>query len=233
MQALIGFFLRYGLRFGAGLLAATLLYFAAALGSFLLPSTGRMQAAEAGAPVYVCDGGFHTDIALPLNDATADLYERIGPALPANLGPDTYLLFGWGDEVFFTSVLKPSDLTLPRALSALFGMNDSVLRVLPVSAASAKQVCLPVAIDADGRKALIDHISASLAKGDLQQRETPVAGETLLLARGNYSPFNTCNQWTSNALGKAGLPRAHFAPFNWSVMGPLRRAERKAAAQND
>jgi hypothetical protein len=59
--------------------------------------------------------------------------------------------------------------------------------------------------------------------GNYQSIPTTVRGELLLAAKGRYSPFNTCNQWTAHALGKAGLPRASFAPFAWSVTQPLTR----------
>jgi hypothetical protein len=64
---------------------------------------------------------------------------------------------------------------------------------------------------------LIDEILKSLKKdedGAYRPIETTVPGELLLTAKGRYSPFDTC---------KAGLPRAAFAPFAWSVTQPLDR----------
>lgn len=218
---------------GAGLSIAALLilcfwYLGAAWLSGTFPAGGRAQRADAATPVtYLCEAPFHTDIALPLYDPLFDWPEELKDELPAWLPPDTYILFGWGDSVFFTRVLQPRDMTPGRVLSALAGMNDTAVRIVPVDGGSVDEFCEPITVDDEGRAALIAHIRSTFERGrdgELGIIPTPVPGEILVHARGRYSMFNTCNQWTAAALGKAGLPRSVFAPFAWNVTAPLKDA---------
>lgn len=201
-------------------------YLGAAALSATFPAPGRAQAAyPEQQAVFLCEAPFHTDIALPFRDPTINWREELAGSLPPWLGADTYLLFGWGDSVFFTQVLEPADLTPGRALSALAGANPTAVRIVPVAARSVAEYCMPLAVDAPGRSAIIDHIRESFrhdALGNPRFLATPVDGEILVHARGRYSLFNTCNQWTARALGKAGLARAGFAPFSSSVTRPVR-----------
>lgn len=202
-------------------------YLALAALSTLLAGKGRAQSPAADEPVsFLCEAPFHTDIALPLNDPLIRWESELRDALPAWMPPDTYLLFGWGDSVFFSRVLTPEDMTPPRALSALAGLNRVAVRIVPVDGASVQEYCSPIRIDAEGRSELINHIRETFRRDDdgrLQTIPTPVPGEILVQAEGRYSLLNTCNQWTARALGKAGLPRAGFAPFAWNVTFPLQQ----------
>ncbi|MFN7054517.1 DUF2459 domain-containing protein [Hyphomonas sp.] len=203
-------------------------YLAAAALSALLPSGGRVQAqAEGEPPAFLCEAPFHTDIALPLNDPLVDWHDLLGGALPRWMPADTYLLVGWGDSVFFTRVLHPEDMTASRALGALAGLNPVAMRIVPVDGRSVEELCHRLEVDREGRAALITRIRETFredADGLVKTLPTPVPGEILIKAKGRYSMFNTCNQWTAAALGHAGLPRAAFAPFSFSVTKPLNRA---------
>ncbi|MBY9065633.1 DUF2459 domain-containing protein [Hyphomonas sp. WL0036] len=219
---------------GAGLTLAALLivcfwYIAAAWISGKLPVGGRPQIHEAGQlPTYLCEAPFHTDIALPLYDPMFAWTGELKDELPTWMPPDTYVLFGWGDSVFFTSVLQPEDMTPGRVLSALAGFNQTAVRIVPVDGGSVEEYCEPIPVDTEGRAALIEHIRETFLRdneGELHTLPTPVPGEILVKAKGRYSMFNTCNQWTAAALGKAGLPRSLFAPFAWNVTSPLQGLE--------
>jgi uncharacterized protein (TIGR02117 family) len=192
-----------------------------------MPLKGKLAEVPPARPAaYLCEAAFHTDIALPLDGEVINWRKEFRGYLPDYLPRDTYLLFGWGDSVFFTKVLFPEDLTPERALSALAGMNPVAMRIVPVYGSDVRSVCRPLAGGQEATTVLIEQILGSLRTnmdGNYQSIPTDVRGELLLAAKGRYSPFNTCNQWTAHALGKAGLPRARFAPFAWSVTEPLTR----------
>ena len=226
----------------AGLLAAAfaiacLWYAGAAWVSGLLPLGGKSASVPPARPAaFLCEAAFHTDIALPLDGEVINWRKELRGYLPEYLPRDTFLLFGWGDSVFFTEVLHPEDLTAGRALSALAGMNPVAMRIVPVYGSDVHAVCEPLPGGQDAKATLIHEILRSLrrnAEGDFVEIETPVFGELLLSAHGRYSPFTTCNQWTANALGKAGLPRAVFAPFAWNVTQPLRPYLRPPPGEDD
>lgn len=212
----------------AAFLIACFWYAGAAWLSGMLPLKGKSASVPPARPaVYLCEAAFHTDIALPLDGEVINWRRELRGHLPDYLPRDTFLLFGWGDSVFFTEVLHPDDLTAQRALSALAGMNPVAMRIVPVYGSDVRSVCDPLPGGQDTKAVLISEIIRSLrkdAEGNYIEIETPVFGELLLAAHGRYSPFTTCNQWTANALGKAGLPRALFAPFTWNVTRPLRRS---------
>lgn len=216
-----------GLTLGA-ILIAGLWYAGAAWLSGLFPLPGKAAGVPPARPAaYLCEAAFHTDIALPLDGEVINWRRELRGHLPDYLPRDTYLLFGWGDSVFFTSVLHPDDLTAGRALSALAGMNPVAMRIVPVYGSDVRSVCDPLPGGQAAKAVLISEILRSLRKdagGNYIRIDTPVFGELLLSAHGRYSPFTTCNQWTANALGRAGLPRAVFAPFTWNVTRPLRRS---------
>lgn len=209
----------------AVLFAILFAYGSAALISVRLPSSGpALAAGPAEPPVYICEAPFHTDIALPLDDPDSPWRKTFDGHLPDWLPDDIYLLFGWGDSVFFTRVMEPSDLTPGRALTALLGLNRVAVRVVPVYGEDVRESCLPLGGGDEARAKLGAEIRKSFAltpDGDLKRLATPVEGELLIAAKGRYSPFNTCNQWTARILGRAGFPRAAFAPFAFSVLEPL------------
>ncbi len=213
----------------AALLVCGFWYLGAAWLSGMLPSAGKLAHVPPGKPpAYLCEAAFHTDLALPLDGEIANWRKDFRGYLPDYLPRDTYLLFGWGDSVFFTKVLYPEDLTFWRGVTALAGRNPVAMRIAPVYGSDVRELCKPLPGGQETKRILIDEIRASLkrdAEGKYIEIDTDVPGELLLAAKGRYSPFNTCNQWTARALGKAGLPHAVFAPFAWSVTQPLNLAQ--------
>ncbi len=209
----------------AVLITIVFVYGAAALISVQFPSKGPALAkGPADPPVFICEAPFHTDIALPLDDPDGSWRETFAGHLPDWLPGDIYLLFGWGDSVFFTRVMEPADLTPGRAITALLGLNRVAVRVVPVYGEDVRETCLPLGGGTEARAQLGAEIRKSFAltpDGALKRLSTPVEGELLIAAKGRYSPFNTCNQWTARVLGRAGFPRAAFAPFAFSVLDPL------------
>jgi hypothetical protein len=110
---------------------------------------------------------------------------------------------------------------LPLALGALAGLNDTALRVMAVNPPGNDPDCRALRPDRAGRQALIDHIRASLAEEAQGRPAAQIRREDYYIAKGRYSPLNTCNQWVADGLGAAGLPHAHFAPFGFGVTWPL------------
>ncbi|MBP0581660.1 DUF2459 domain-containing protein [Labrys sp. LIt4] len=207
---------------------ALVVFVLAALGFALLPAAGRTQQAEGEPTLYVCASLAHADIVLPSRDSLVDWSGLFPAVTPPDLPSHAYLAFGWGDLVFFQETPTWADARVSTALAALAGRHDTALRVVAVNPPVANPDCLPLAVDREGRQALIAHIRASLqpdSAGRAQQRPGGVGLEAFYLAKGRYGPFNTCNQWVAGALAAAGLPHARFAPFSFSVTWPLRKGD--------
>lgn len=210
--------LRFGVRLLAALLLLIVLYLIAALGSALLPVSGRTQQAENEPVVYVCTSLAHADIVLPSRDPLIDWSALFPTVARPDLPAEAYLAFGWGDLRFFRETPSWADVRPAIAFSALAGLNDTALRVIAVNPPANDPECVKLNVDRAGRQALIDHIRATLADG------MPAAQDRLeayYLAKGRYSPLRTCNQWVAEGLAAAGLPYARFAPFSFSITWPL------------
>ncbi|MCA8902027.1 MAG: DUF2459 domain-containing protein [Hyphomonas sp.] len=225
MRSIFRILRHFAVLSGCALVALLVVYAGVAWASAAFPKPGRVQALTGAEPaVYACVTTVHADFAMPLDDPDTDWRAELGNSLPQAVPDSAYLLLGWGDAVFFREVLDLKDLTPGRALPALVGRNPSVVRLVPVGDPAGAPSCRLLPIDAAGRKALADHILASLetkVDGAHTELPTPVAGETLLLAKGHWGALNTCNQWASRGLAAAGLPHAAFAPFAFGVTMPL------------
>ena len=201
------------------------IYALAALVCALLPFKGRAQTLAAGEPaMFVCASLAHTDVVVPLGDL-AGAWRNAFPAI-ARDAPDTVdLAIGWGDLGFYLNTPRWRDLTAKTAFRAFAGLGPTTLHVLAVDPPRDVPSCVEIAVDSRGRAALLQFILATAANdesGIPHVLAAPRPGEAFYAAKGRYSPWRTCNQWTSEALAAAGVTTALWAPFSFGVMWPLR-----------
>lgn len=199
-------------------------YVGAAVAAMLLPVQGRSQAVPLSTDMLVCADNVHADFVLPAQLA-AESWPQLFPwAQLQARHPQLVVFVGWGDIVFFRDVPEWADVRPGMVARALFGLEDSAVRFVIANPPGAREDCKALALDRQGRQALIGYITGSLepaSDGGFVNAAAPGNFEKLVLAKGRYSPFNTCNQWIANGLGVAGLPYARFAPFAFSVLQPL------------
>lgn len=199
--------------------ALLVLYAGAALWSAALPERQQSPQDQGHVLVALCHDVIHTDFAMPLVHVRAAL-PAIAASVPEGLPEDTRVLIGWGDYEFFTRITTLDEFDAAIASKALLGLNPAALRVQWTTPTYIADACTPLQISDDNRARLDRFIAASL-----NDRGPPLPkgryGEVYLSAHGRYSPLHTCNQWASRALKEAGLPRARFAPFSFSILWPL------------
>lgn len=193
-----------------------------ALISATFPTDGRSQSPLAASAIQLCAGRTHTDFAIPLQLARSDAFGPIANHLPRSANDDYSVLIGWGDYRFFTEVPALSDLRPGLALGALSGQHETALRIQLISKAHMPNYCRTLALDQQGQDAIAAHIRESIAEPPIRLQGDSF-GATYLKSNQRYGIFHTCNDWTSDALRKAGLPTARWnAPFAFSVTWPLR-----------
>lgn len=206
------------------LVALILLYGLAALACALAPFGGRLQAVDGdGLPVFVCASLAHTDIFLPLRTDAGDLRSAFF-AVVGEVADDAYIGVGWGDLGFYRETPRWADLRFGTAFRAFAGLGPATLRVRADAAPASGGDCVRIVVDRAGRQALARFIMASAendASGFPRLIDAPRAGEAFYAAKGRYSPWRTCNVWTSQALAAAGMPAAAWAPFSFGVTWPL------------
>ncbi len=186
--------------------------------------------------IYVLRRGLHTGIIVP------------AAGIPTNVWPEhkmyagaRYLEVGWGDSQGYRY-----PWTVGTVLRALFDSKGSVLLVHAFSgpvtleyAGVAKQI-IAVRLSGSGFARLCARIQRSYSLG-LHGRPVPLPSacpwEDFYLAKGHYSLFNNCNNWTARALRAAGCPIAprwcllpqvvmwrtrHFGEVIWPRKDPQR-----------
>jgi uncharacterized protein (TIGR02117 family) len=203
------------------LLAVPVLYTGAGFGLGAIPLKGQ-PAGPDGIDIWLVSNGMHTGVVIPAAGPGYDLRQSF-PA-PAEYQQAPWILAGWGDREFFENVPQWSDLTLPLAAGSLVGVHEtalSIIWVLDHPSLFSDQRHLRATPDQVRRLAEFIRASAEPAAGGGAQplilpRETP--SETFYRARGRYHLLRTCNNWTSQALATAGLPRGLWTPFAPSVM---------------
>src|SRR5262249_9142288 len=122
-----------------------------------------------------------------------------------------YLEAGWGDRDFYQApkaglgILLQAALASPASVLFVIGMPTTVTQYFP----GGDIIEIPLA--QQGLEELAEFIHATY-KRDPTGKTIPLGPgnwhkhSTFYLAEGQYSLFNTCNSWTSQALQAAGLP---------------------------
>jgi uncharacterized protein (TIGR02117 family) len=179
--------------------------------------------------VYVVDRGWHTDIALPVEEIAGPL-----ASLEAEFPGVRVLTFGFGERQFLVNHEKDLGSMLNALLPSRSALLVTALNTSPQAAFGASNV-----VTLHVSQAGLDRIEASI----WQEFERSASGQPMLLANGpypgsvfyaavdTYDGFNTCNTWTADTLRTGGVPMpAAGVLFSGQVMGPARWIEAHQAA---
>jgi uncharacterized protein (TIGR02117 family) len=185
-----------------------------------------------GAPIFVIDRGWHTDIGLPVPRSDGTLAD-VESAFPGA----RWLVFGFGERVYYTDAHP----TLGTALRALFPSRAAILvtalRHPPAEAFGGRNVVV-LRLSAGAAARIARFIEADLARGGAGRPRPilagPYPGSLFYAARGSYDALHTCNTWTAEALASGGVPiRAFGTLFASQVMDQVREAEAHSPEHTD
>ncbi|HEU4821765.1 MAG TPA: DUF2459 domain-containing protein [Qipengyuania sp.] len=215
--------LRTGLRAlawtGGALVAAVLAFLLAAwIGSSLPRNADWTEPAE-GVEIMVGDNGVHTELVLPLVTPEKDWRETFPAShVPAADAPYTHVAVSWGEREVFLNTLTWADLTLSTAIGALIG-GESLVHVAHYIRPAPGPDNRPLRLTRAQYARLVARIEAALAPAAQRTRHPGYAEyDVFYTARGQYDWRNTCNQWTSDTLGAAGVKTGRWTPFAGGVM---------------
>jgi uncharacterized protein (TIGR02117 family) len=200
------------------LLAALWLYGAAGALVALVPAPVAAAAGPRDIAVWVEDNGIHTGIVFPKALLDADLVARFAASDlrdPAYAGHD-YLAIGWGDRAFFVETPRWRDVRPSTVLAAAVGSDETVLHVEHVARPVESNNVARVMLDAEGFASLMVYLRTSLREGEALAGYE--AHDAFYPATGRYSAIVTCNEWTGEALRRAGVPMGAWTPFSGGVM---------------
>lgn len=221
--------LKPALRVMLIVLALPFLYVAVAFILGILPANRGSVSPTVGIQIFIISNGVHTDIALPIETTGVNW----APMFPASHFKDvqpnrmTHVAFGWGDRGFYLDTPTWDDLTAATAIRALFLKSATAMHVTyyrnPQPSDAVRQLVLsPVQYNK-----LIAFIMAGFER-DASGNPVPIPGrgyrgnDTFYAAKGSYSLFNTCNDWTGRALRHIGVRTGIWTPFSQSIMYHLK-----------
>jgi uncharacterized protein (TIGR02117 family) len=200
------------------LAALVVAYPVAAVIGGAIPVNARWRQAESGVRIYVIDNGIHSDLVLPVVAQGMDWRALAPPADLANpaQGGHSHMAFGWGNRDFYLNTPSWSAISPGRAVRALAGVGPTVLHVTRLPEPRVGPKVRTLVLRPEEYRRLVAFIRGTFSAG-------PRAGgygdhDSFYAARGRYSAFNTCNQWTSAGLRAAGVRMGAWTPFPSGVM---------------
>jgi uncharacterized protein (TIGR02117 family) len=157
--------------------------------------------------IYVIGDHMHINLIVPVQTPIFDWHPILN--LKPSPQPPAYLLFGWGDRIFYTETPSWDQVNFASALRALVLQNPAALlvkaeRTLPETNEQLKCVRL-------GKQdylALMQFLVNSFERDDRGQF-IPIKGQLeqgkFFAATGKYSALRTCNSWTADGLRAANV----------------------------
>jgi uncharacterized protein (TIGR02117 family) len=156
--------------------------------------------------IYVVRHEWHTGLVIKYDDIDSRLWPEKDDF------PDAlYLEVGWGDRDFYQTpraglgILLQAALKSPASVLFVVGLPTAVTRYFPYAD------ILEIPLSQRGLEELVRFIHTTY-KRDASGQTIPLGSghnhrhSMFYLAEGDYSLFNTCNSWISQALQAAGLP---------------------------
>lgn len=194
----------------------------------LLPVNRRFVPPADGIEIHLVTNGVHAGFAVPLVNGIADL--RADFPLPPGVAEerDIFVMVGWGDRLVYTETPTWRDLKPLSAVTALLGLNSTVMHVEHIRRPAPSAQFVSTRIDENGYRRLIGHVRASLRR-DAHGRAIRLAGishgrkDAFYEALGRYTLIYTCNEWVREGLAIAGVRTAVWAPLDTALFWQLRR----------
>ncbi|MBI9108153.1 MAG: DUF2459 domain-containing protein [Spirochaetales bacterium] len=192
-----------------------ILYFAAVLAGGLIPAIGGGVSEDTEAVIFLENNGRHIDIWLPA-DVCGPLYE----------GRSGWLSFGWGDRDFYLSTPYAENLNIQVLLKTLFLPTRAVLAVEFSANEPWARDIRAVTVGRSGAEAAWSYISSFFVPDSSGEAFAlvpaglvhPSYGDVVFYeAKGRYSIFYTCNNWTGRVLKAAGVETGLWTPLTFGV----------------
>ncbi|MER0239831.1 TIGR02117 family protein [Fulvimarina sp. MAC8] len=189
--------------------------------------------------ILILSNAIHTDIALPLDDATRSAFGFVETAgLPIGRRDAEWILIGWGGEQFYVNTPTWNELKLLPVVLSIFG-DQSVLRVaLTGTIDPDASFVRPVALSDREYRRLLDAILESFRTEPGGRRTAlDVSGygdfDRFYPAKGRFQVLFGCNTWTGDMLRRAGLTTGWWTPLPFLLDASLDLHEPRAADEGN
>jgi uncharacterized protein (TIGR02117 family) len=169
--------------------------------------------------IMVESNGVHTALVLPLVTRERDWRSIFPDSDVAAPSPDyTHIAISWGEKQVFLHTPTWWDLR-PWTVLRIVGIGgDGVLHVAHYIRPAPADDIRPLRMTHAQYALLVAAIDRSLPKRPRVRYPGYGMQDTFYDAPGHYTVRNTCNQWTGNMLGAAGVKIGWWTPFAGGVM---------------
>lgn len=178
-----------------------------------------------GVPLYLWSSGVHVDLAFDYADANIDWGQYIDfDAFKTPQDEIRILSFGWGDRSFFLETPTWEDLTVYNVFKALFLPSQSAMHLtLYKSVYKENDKKKQLMISKQQLKVIEEFILNQILKDASGAIGIDHSGynnidDRFYEAHGKYSLLKTCNNWANQAMKKAGIKTAFWAPIDHSIL---------------
>ena len=213
----------FKLAFGAAILLIAALIF----GAMPLSAGGSSNvSADDKIRIYVLSNGFHSDIAVPHLEGTTLQTLLLDEAdYPVVIDDVRYWAVGWGSKTAFTNLLEFTDLSFGLAAKSL-AFDNAVMHVTPLGELSSGPGIFAFELSTTDFESLLSILSEWFINRTPQE-ETHGYGDRFYEAKGRFSPWMTCNSWTSQRLRQIGIGVGMWTPLPQSLEFGLQRVASK------
>jgi uncharacterized protein (TIGR02117 family) len=187
-----------------------------------------------GIPLYIHGDGFHTELYLPVKDSLG-IINWINwlddDTIKAKHEHNTLINFAWAEYDWTLAGIEHKPKGIQTTLEIFLSpWNKSVMHVQlmdklwPLKNPSTVKRYL----SEQQYKHLITFIKYGFKLKDgkpiIRSYKGYYGWDYMFISNRNYNSFNTCNQWTSDALNSRGIRNATFSPFGWGLFYQIEKA---------
>ncbi|KRA84591.1 hypothetical protein ASD76_03570 [Altererythrobacter sp. Root672] len=201
-----------------GVILAILLFAVAGwIGSSIPRNSGWVEPDD-GVEIMVETNGVHTALILPLVTPEKDWRVDFPVSDVAQSGePYTHVSISWGEREVFLNTPTWWDLSPGTVLRIIGVGGEGLLHVAHYVRPAPSEYVRPLTISREEYRRLVAAIEQSLPQGQKVRHDGYGPQDVFYDAPGEYTASNTCNQWTSDMLAKAGVRTGWWTPFAGGV----------------
>ncbi len=203
----------------AAVVSAVLLFALAGWIGSSIPRNGEWAQPPEGIEIMIGTNGVHTELVLPLVTAEKDWRPDFPTAdLPVPRPDATHVAISWGEREVFLNTPTWSDLSPMTVLRVIGIGGDGLLHVAHYVRPAPSDDNRPLTLTRAQYRRLVAAIERTVPRGEKVRYPGYGPHDVFYEAPGRYTVTNTCNQWTSNTLARAGVRTGWWTPFAGGVM---------------
>lgn len=171
--------------------------------------------------IIVGTNGVHTTIAVPVRGPDMD-WSHLFPAsdLADPTRPYTHIAISWGERAVFLETPIWADLSPLTVLRVITVGGEGLYHVEHWVRPAPSADFRTLRISRAQYRRLVRGLLRDLPARSAERRVWPgyADHDVFYAARGRYTPYTTCNEWTGETLRRAGIATGAWTPLPGGVM---------------